>query len=425
MESVLTVPLFCLRVTKADVSPLDDSLVIGFGLDQPSVGQAITDSPIQIRGWVINSIRTGVTIDAYNSRGGLLRSARAIDIRYDVWDKFGRLHDADVHSGFSLTVSPVDLVEHDYIDLYARITDVRATHLVRISVDIVFRLVPAEGPTLGSIFVRTVGRTGSTALMRILDCFPDIVVEPENDFELFYAQYELARFRLETLGIDHQNWGGEYNMFRHQSALGANPFLCGRFSGLSEFILREAFASRTLVRDRIRRMYELIADRQRKRPVAFAEKVFEGHIGSIASWVLDDVKTIILVRDPRAIYVSRLRFAEQTGRVGPTFDALFFMQLEILAREYEIGLANNQNVCVVRQEDLAHNAGVLELLEKSLSFTANRIHVTNLLAEFSNDVRASTSVWRSVITEQQERHVINNARLFMGTFAYDDKPSQA
>ena len=136
---------------------------------------------------------SAVQILAHNQCGVLLQRVPCSRPSFDVWAHLDKVNMRDAGARFSLQVTPVDLYENDFIAISASFGK-QSYRLCEIHTETVVEDAAARVPReIDGFYVRTIGRTASTAVMQMLDCSDDIVMHPDHAFEFFFPNMQPAR----------------------------------------------------------------------------------------------------------------------------------------------------------------------------------------------------------------------------------------
>ena len=225
-------------------------------------------------------------------------------------------------------------------------------------------IAPVRGlpavPTLTPVLVTSAGRSGSTLLMGRLRQHPDIIVADQPPFEMKQATYYAKAFDVLTSPGNRERSLAPEKIYDDPFTLGFNPYHHLDFESvfpdpgaLYEFqrttaasILAAAFA------DILNRFYVGLGAAQRKPGAGcFAEKcsIYDPTRAFVRA-VAPGTKEIVLVRDPRDLFLSYRAFWHTTPEY--THQVLRSLRNALAA----IAAAPSPLVLPVRYEDLVTDA---------------------------------------------------------------------
>lgn len=417
-----------MHVSNIELSP-NVEFLSAFSLDSPTAKQSVLDGSLQFKGWAIAAQNEEVVLEFSNSYGMLITKYRCIDVRYDVWAARQKKNEQDIFSGFMVYISPAEIFPIDSIIIHA-IIGKKSFFISKISVTRNID-VPIPADNISALYLRTVGRTSSTSVMRLLSSHKDIVVNEDNSCEFFYAQYQAALYKLQLRGLDHQNWGMELNIYKNESAVGANPFLYGRYNSANDLLFKNAIRQAAFYAGNVQDIYTNLAESQEKSPRFFAEKVFDGRAMLASGILYPDMKTIYLVRHPAAIYLSMKRFA---GNLDETKDAnrFFYDSISLLTLEYQNVKHKNSNILIRQEEmvedfdDVVHRISKFINAEMDVSEVRSYIESRLKFGKFQNEstitssnLKSSVTEWKKALSDEEKDFIVTNCGAYMKEFDYE------
>jgi sulfotransferase family protein len=303
-------------VLDVSLSVSGTELLAGFGVDAPTAGGDASDGAnyaLDVRGWVVGRDSPVVAIELHHDGARLWRVP--LHERPDIASNAGM--DAPALCGFYATINTLRLPRDFTIAVHAVFTDDSQVEFATIS-----GRRPALHsrfePRLAPLMVTTLGRTGSTILVRLLEAHPEVVAYPPFEAEPKVASYwidvllalsEPASYRRQlTPGRDlNSTWwlGSQMPMPR---ARWPRP--------LHESI--GATAIETLAgfcQERIEALYEEIASEYGVRePRYFAEKYWATSTIPGFMWELyANPREVFVVRDFRDMACSMKAFDAKRG----------------------------------------------------------------------------------------------------------------
>jgi SAM-dependent methyltransferase len=176
---------------------------------------------------------------------------------------------------------------------------------------------PEAGPEpedpLVPILVRGAGRSGSTALMEALSLDERIVFPRSYPFESRYLTYWFRLSRLVGAGRDN---GPEWNELSVADPglrrVGPIPFKDDLGLDRAELVRRLFVGAWGTFGGEIRRTRSRLGQPE---PLYYAEKTPGDVVMAVKSWGVP-VKELLLLRDPRDVFLSSLQFNRKRGRLG-------------------------------------------------------------------------------------------------------------
>lgn len=291
--------------------------LVDFHIDTPQLGTCTDAYTITISGWVFNAdipvIAVWFSNDKINPE--VLATVRPILSRPDILKVYPQYPAAQA-SGFATIFSVLGLPHEIELNVQVILAD-----QTRILVSTIYlrRLTTIKcdyQPTIKPLMVTSLGRSGSTWLMRILAEHTDIVVHRIYPYEAYNAKYWIRNIfhvlsepinylsansfdKLFNLNIDWAN----YHLYR-------NPELQSWFN---HTYIRQAadFCCQS-----IDSIYTQIAKNQKEYHTSlhyFAEKFGPSHVNLLLNELYPNAREIILVRDFRDMLCSSIAFSQKIG----------------------------------------------------------------------------------------------------------------
>ena len=356
-----------------EVFPLDERLA-GFSLETPQTGTTSELYEIDFAGWIV--ARAGQT-----SRVQARRRLATTDVYYGVMKRPPlrafpvdraradvSAHHAlpeDYKSGFAGTVGLVgSALTFEWI-LEAVLEDGTVLPLCAIS----GRREPLRSdfsPRRRPVLVTTLGRSGSTLVMRLLGAHRQVAVEPLYPHETRAAGYWMHALTVMSAPANHLQ-SSHPNSYQHDPFwLGSHPHNMPPVSDTAA--LRLWFGrdySRRLAgmfMQLIEEFYErVVANDEDASPAYFAEKSHANHTSQLMSELYPDGREIFLVRDFRDMLCSMRSWYEKRGIVsfglhhqGAADDFLLRWQYnaQVLSEAWK---ARRARAFLLRYEDLITN----------------------------------------------------------------------
>jgi hypothetical protein len=293
-----------------------EHVLIGHGLDRPASGQISAFFGFDVRGWAVGRHSSAETV-VLRHAGRELRTVPVTGERPDVAEQFPDSAWAQ-RSGFFVPVGGLKLEPSFELDLSVRLTDGNEASFAAITGRRPL-LRTAFEPSIDPICLTALGRTGSTAVTRLLSRHPMIAA---------YRPFEYEP-RIVTYWIDALKELAEPAAFRRQIA--PNGPLTGNW-WVGE---REPFPRRLMDEDvqawlggksiealavfcqtRIDSIYTRIAERfERPGATYFVEKLGPD-TGALVRELYPRAREVFLVRDFRDVVASIFAFNDKRGIQG-------------------------------------------------------------------------------------------------------------
>ncbi len=296
-----------------DVATAAADMLRGYHLDQPGRGDTFSFHDLALMGWVIGG-QTAVTAvdvrgaDAISARVALATSPVGLP-RPDVEVAFPSAPGAR-ESGFDMALTLLGMPEQFELVVSAYLDQAGALPIAVVSGRRT-PLRPRFESQLQPLIVTSLGRSGSTWLVRLLSEHPEIVAYRPLQYEsrvagsLMRVAHSLAspsRFLRIVTGTDLRNWHwwfAEEPTPAHLLDPELESFLSGE--NVAEVI---DFAQR-----RVDAIYRKIAEMQGSPPARFfVEKFMPDLTTALIAEVYPQAREIVLVRDPRDMVCSMHAF---------------------------------------------------------------------------------------------------------------------
>ena len=168
-------------------------------------------------------------------------------------------------------------------------------------------------PRLRPLMLTSLGRTGTTMLMRLLSAHPAVVAYDAFPYEIFPAKYWLHMLRVLSEPANHRESAAPTEFFEDPWTIGHNPF---HTAPITDATAVRHFLGRGYVRDlaaftqrSIDHFYGIVGAEQGKAaPVFFIEKFHPDHVPRLGWDLYSNARELVLVRDPRDMICSILAF---------------------------------------------------------------------------------------------------------------------
>lgn len=289
----------------------------GFTLDAPRPGLAVDSYALDLRGWA-----AGTGSPAAHVR--LLRDGEPIRLlpvdieRPDVAEAHPDLPHAR-SSGFFGTLSTLALPPRFELELEVAFANDTCVPLAVVHGERAPLVGPFE-PALRPLVLTALGRTGSTAVVRMLAAHPEVVAYRPFEFEPRVATYWMGVFRALSDPASYRRQLAPTGTVDGDWWLGRDPPLPrpARDSALEPWLDAAAVAELAgLAQQRIDGLYGRVAAAQ-SRPHAswFVEKYRADEVAELVLELYPAAREVILVRDFRDMVASMLSYNEKRGRAG-------------------------------------------------------------------------------------------------------------
>jgi Sulfotransferase family len=225
-------------------------------------------------------------------------------------------------------------------------------------------LPPGMTPLLSPLMVTSLGRTGTTWMMRLLSKHPELVLYERYPFEVRPRGYWTHWLQVMAEPGNHRESTPLTGFYAQQWSVGADPFFSARLMrDVPEIALQlagEHVVALAGLAHQAAETYYRSCMAQFGRPNArfSVEKHVAGHIPHLLSELYPGAKEIVLVRDPRDMLASMLAFNEKRGSVEFGRDRVesdgdFVRQLARgVSNLMEHWRARREHAHLVRYEDL-------------------------------------------------------------------------
>jgi hypothetical protein len=357
------------------VKNVPGSGVIAHSIDCPRPGDSSDEYVVEVGGWVVAGPVPAVSVEVLVS-GVFVTSIPVNLVRPDV----AELHAAAAHvpTGYSARVAVLGLPARCRLDLKLVLEDESRLHLGRALVEHSVSAADVECRFL-PLMLTSLGRTGTTWLMRLLSEHPGIVAHRSYPYESMMARYWAHQLRVLSAPADILLSCSPDSFAADLWRVGHNPFYGDLTLGAPHI---QRWLGRTYVdrlvaftRESIEGFYAMLASQQGQCDEGyFAEKSLPDHL----PWILWDLypraREIILVRDIRDVLCSMMSFNAKRGTASfgreDAGDDLEFVDL--LARDFRLlhvaWKERESRVKLVRYEDLVLDPvrtllGILEYLD--------------------------------------------------------------
>lgn len=357
-----------------------------FEINSPTAGQSEDAYSIEFEGWVrsFNSYGKTITIRDVVSGGSsihpLYHAGMTRRMLASIRDLFR--HKSAVrpmyHQHFKISASVVGFCLDFKLVLQCLMDDGSVIKLATIDGSRQPITSPFK-PSLQPLILNSLGRTGTTMLMRLFSAHPKIVVQKPHPYEVHTVSYWTQFFKV--LSAPYPGPDQEIpNIQQHQSVVTPNINFVSKYMNDPQI---KRWAGVKYVEDlagfcqqSMEGYYLSVAAAQgKKSPVYFAEKFYPSFIPWILWDIYPEAKEIILVRDFRDMLASinafnKKRNTVKFGRNRVENDEGFIKRLSVkgIRNLHQAWLARQDKAHLVRYEDVVLNPmetlrGILQYLE--------------------------------------------------------------
>ena len=415
--------------------------VLATGIEEPAAGAVSETHRLVVRGWTIGKRRPIEGVDAVADGQAIARVPVGLPTPA-LGERFATVGPWAATAGFALAFDTLGLGP----DLEVRLrATVGGDPIARIGVVRGRRrpLAPPYEPLLRPMLVTSIGRTGTTLLMRLLAAHPAVVAYRRHPYEARAAKYWLHLLKALARPVDPATRAGQPNEFHLDPTAAANPFAGAAFAAYSE---AAAWAGNGYMDDlaafcmhSIDGWYGRVGAAQgQPEPVYWAEKTFPDEYAALARELYPAAKEIILVRDFRDMWASMRAYNARRGfgdfgRARAATDEAWLAELRNGAiRLYETAQKRGGAARIVRYEDLVADpvatlAGLLAYLELDAAPATVAAMVDAAAAEIpelrdhrtSATVDASLGRWRRDLPPAEQEMVRAAFDDVLPPFGYD------
>jgi hypothetical protein len=223
--------------------------------------------------------------------------------------------------GFELRVNSLDLPPKFTLEARARVLKPGLHREWRICIirGCLDQIKLSQVSKFRPVYIMGLGRSGTTVLMRMLGEHPSIVVGPKYPLELCVSTYHARLARLACTFSDCSTYS-QSDLFSEKSVVGANPFSSLDYVDRIALDRVTAATAEIFVQAAVRAndvWYEVLAAELGKTyAMCFLEKAVPGEqlVTDLNSYI--DARGIVLVRDLRDVFLSRMRFNQKRSHKG-------------------------------------------------------------------------------------------------------------
>ena len=403
----------------SEVARLGHEALLDFGIDSPQPGDAIPGYGLDLRGWALGREHRATAVELVQD-GVLLRRLPQDVARADLAELYPEAPGVDA-GGFFASIGVLNLRPSFELLVRVRLEDKTRAPLATIR-GTRSELHTAFEPRIQPLMLTTLGRTGSTAVVRLLGSHPEVVAYRPFEYEPRVATYWMGVLK----GL------AEPGSYRRQIApagpidgawwLGADPpsprpikdppvqaWLAGQ--GVEDLA---AFCQH-----RVEDLYlEIAKVTDQPRAAYFVEKFRPDAVPALVSELYPEAREVVLVRDFRDMLASMFAYNEKRGIQGfrrdhAETDADYVMErirgsVGALVSAWE---SRKERAHLLRYEDLVlRPTETVEALLEHLSLDAGASTVEAMLASIATpeteghrtvaDPRQTIGRWRKDLTPE-------------------------
>ena len=332
---------------------------VDYRIDSPSVCVLKNTSAISISGWAFSDKKNIKEIHIMHG-GRKIKSAKVNIPRKDVISKLLKFRAKSV-CGFGVDVGIVGFPENIDIRIRVVFEDGSFALIARIIGTYTFSAYMAGSNKITPILLNSMGRMGTTMMMRLLKSHPDIVTTDSYPYEERPSQYWTHMFKVLSEPANYEESVTTDQFFSNNSMVGNNPFFTVNRETSSWYGDCYLDVVGGFVNNAINNYYNEQSSRQgRQGSKYFIEKMMSPNVPFWDTYnrVHDEVKNIFLVRDIRDVYCSVMDFNKKRGYMSfglnesTTTDEYFVMLERQYSGLYTRWLSNKENSILVKYEDV-------------------------------------------------------------------------
>jgi hypothetical protein len=407
------------EISAVEVHAVEREDLWGFHLDAPQTGDSYDAYAFDVRGWALGRSNKVTSVELKDGRRLLSRVPTEI-ARNELADTYPQAQGTGA-AGFFTIVNSLNLSPEFEILVRARLEDASRVGLVTLR----GRREPLRTgyePGIQPLMVTTLGRTGSTILMKVLATHPEVVACSPFEHEARVGTYWLGVMNTLTDPVSYRRQINPTGTIDGTWWVGKEPPLPRRpkDARLTRWLDMDAVTQiASFCQSRIEAVYEEVAvDAGVASPRFFTEKYRPDRIPEMMWELYPRAREVILVRDFRDMVASMFAYNVKRGRMGfrrDQFDddAQYVIEqvkssVSALADAWE---ARRDSAHLIRYEDLVLDPeSTIESLLRYLGFEAEA-HAEAMAASLvardpetewhrtTPDPRASIGRWRDDLTE--------------------------
>ncbi len=310
------------RISAVEAHPAAGDDLWGFHLDAPEAGAAGGAFAFDLRGWVLGRRERVTSVEVKDGERLLWRVPVAIP-RPELREVYPDAEGAD-DAGFFTVVNSLNVGREFEILIRARMEDRTRVNMVTLR-GTREPLRTGFDPAIEPLMVTTLGRTGSTILMKVLATHPTITAYRPFEHEPRAMSYWLGVMTTLTDPISYRRQINPSGPIDGTWWVGAEQPLPRRFRdpALTRWLDHDAVRQvGAFCQSRIEALYaQVAADAGRADPRFFAEKYRPDRIPEMVWELYPRAREVVLVRDFRDMVASMFAYNAKRGREGFRRDA--------------------------------------------------------------------------------------------------------
>ncbi|MFM9106092.1 MAG: sulfotransferase family protein [Chloroflexota bacterium] len=305
-------------ITGLAIAPMGKQVthVLASKVETPVAGGSSPGPVIEVRGWCLGKGRAIHAVQAVADGRVLAQSPVAIPTPA-LAERFGAAGDFAATAGFAFEVDTLGLEPAFDIRLRAIIDGAPVARIAAIR-GARRPIRPGYDPRLQALLLTSIGRTGSTLLMRMLAAHPGIVAYRAHPYETRAAKYWLHLLKTLSRPADPGKRIGSPNEFHLDPIAAGIPLLA---AADADYPAAADWARTAYLDDlgsfalhSIDEWYgRIAAAQQQEAPRFWVEKTFPDEYAGLARELYPAGKELILVRDFRDMWTSMKAYNERKG----------------------------------------------------------------------------------------------------------------
>ncbi len=380
------------EITRVEILPLDRGRLTGFFIDSPPATARLDAYEFVCAGWVLGKTAPALGVELVGNDGAVRRIPTGYP-RPDVERGYPEARDAAV-AGWWAPVNVLGMNVEFELRLQAVLDDdPRPVPLARIQGR--RRAVPLRfEPTIQPLMATSLGRTGSTWLMRLLAEHPGIVTHRSYPHETWPVRNWMQFLGAFTEPVPDAQSSGKPEpvdaqwRFPHPFSNASQLLPAAMHEGFGgKFIEQAAEFFRRFGEDCYR---EIAIQQHQAAPVFFAEKHLPYDVPGIVWELYPKAREIFLVRDFRDMLCSITAFNQKRGSADfgrnlAASEAQYIRNLGGYAERLKRAWDNRRDrACLVRYEDLvARTAETLATILNYLGLPADGAQIDEMIGRAS------------------------------------------